>query len=502
MKRPDRGRVLAIGIDGADPALVRRWIEGGALPSLKVLLDQGVWGRVVSPAYAVSEAVWPTFITGSGPLQHGIYSLWPWRPETMDISFLDTNHLAPFWKDLAQEGYAVGVLDVPYAPVVGLPGGVEVAGWGAHELLHRRPESHPPALSAWLREGVGSHPFAHGTVDAAGPQDHKGLSRVVSLCLAGTRQRGALMARLLSERALDLFLAVFTEAHHASHLLWHTVDPTHPAHCREGTGYPAVVAQGLLDIYQEVDRQISRVVDAAGPETTILIFSLRGLRPAEGIPAILDPLFRALGLASLKGWRAKSWSERTRGAFSAIKRAIPSSLKRPYYRLASHSVKISLAQSGMMPAYDWSRTVAFPLPIDHHGSCIRLNLRGREAQGVLAPGQYEEMCQHLEGMLRGLRTEDGAPVVREVLRIARDSGGEPPWHLPDLIVHWDDGASASPLRLRTPPVSARPVGMKFTAQHTTEGFFILRPRLGSPGVLDSVAAEKLHRLLVGALEAR
>ena len=208
MSRSEKPRVLAIGIDGADPTLIRGWIDGGELPSLKVLLERGAWGRVPSSPYAVSEAVWPTFITGSGPLLHGIYHLWPWRPETMDVSFLNTSHLTPFWKDLAQQGHRVGILDVPYAPVIGLPNAVEIAGWGAHELLHRRPEVHPPALAAVLRDSAGSHPFAHGAVDAEGPHDQKGLSRVVSLCLAGARQRGALMARLLSEKALNLFLAV------------------------------------------------------------------------------------------------------------------------------------------------------------------------------------------------------------------------------------------------------------------------------------------------------
>ncbi len=500
MSQSARRRVLAIGIDGAEPTLLRRWIDGGELPSLKALLEHGAWGRVPSPAYVVNEAVWPTFITGTAPLLHGIYHLWPWRPETMDVSFLNTNHLTPFWKDLAHQGHAVGILDVPYASVIGLPNAVEIAGWGEHELLHRRPEVHPPALSSALRDGAGSHPFAHGTVDAEGPQDQNGLSRVVSLCLAGARQRGALMARLLSETVFNLFLAVFSEAHHASHLLWHTVDPAHPAHRGKAMGYPPVVSRGLLEIFREVDRQIGRLVDQVGPETTVLIFSLRGMRAHEGIPTILDPLFRALGLAYVKGWRAQSWPERALGAFSGIKRRLPFSLKRLYYGLASHEVKIRLLQPGMMPAYDWSRTAAFPLPIDHHG-CIRLNLRGREAKGVLDPGRYHETCASLERLLRELKTLDGAPVVKDVLSIARDIGGDPPWHLPDLIIHWKDAASASPLRLMSPPITAHPVGMKFTGQHTAEGFFILRPRPGGSAAPDSVGAEDLHRLLVNALNA-
>jgi predicted AlkP superfamily phosphohydrolase/phosphomutase len=165
---------------------------------------------------------------------------------------------------------------------------------------------------------------------------------------------------------------------------------------------------------------------------------------------------------------------------------------------------LRFVQQGMMPAYDWSRTVAFPLP-DQNGlnltGWIRLNLMGREAQGILNSGKYHETCDRLEAVLRGLRTEGGKPVVKDVLRIARETGGPPPQYLPDLIIHWEDAASASPLRLMSPPITAHLVGMKFTGQHTPEGFFILRPRPGGSAAPDSVGAEDLHRLLVNALNA-
>jgi predicted AlkP superfamily phosphohydrolase/phosphomutase len=307
---------------------------------------------------------------------------------------------------------------------------------------------------------------------------------------------------MLAEVPLDLLLVVFTEVHRASHLLWHTIDPTHPAHLREGAGASSAVTGGLLDIYREVDQQVGRLLEAVGSDTTVLVFSLHGMRAHEGIPTILDPLLRSLGLASVKGWEALSWPERARQVFRAVKQRIPPSLKRLYYRLVSRSVMVRIAQSTLMPAYDWSRTIAFPLPTDQHG-WIRLNLIGREAQGILDPGEYQAVCSNLEGVLRGLRATDGSRVVRDVLRIARETGGAPPQHLPDLIIHWDDAASASPLRLRTPTISARPIGRKFTGQHAPEGYFILRPGPGAGGVMNpggSIAAEDLHQLLLGALE--
>lgn len=494
--------MLAIGIDAAEPSLVRRLIDRRELPFLGALLAQGRYGRVLSAAHIGSGAVWPTFLTGSSPFLHGICSIWPWRPETMGVSRVTCNALVPFWKAVAMRGHAVGVLDVPFAPPVGLRTGIEITNWGAHDWLEGRTEVSPPALRVLVRDGSGLHPFASGAVDAAGPHDCEGLARVRSLCLAGVRQRGALAARMLAEVPLDLLLVVFTEVHRASHLLWHTIDPTHLAHLREGAGASPAVTGGLLDIYREVDQQVGRLLEAVGSDTTVLVFSLHGMRAHEGIPTILDPLLRSLGLASVKRWEALSWPARARQVFRAVKQRIPPSLKRLYYRLVSRSLMVRIAQPTLMPAYDWSRTIAFPLPTDQHG-WIRLNLVGREAQGILDPGEYQAVCSNLEGVLRGLRATDGSRVVRDVLRIARETGGSPPQHLPDLIIHWDDAASASPLRLRTPIISARPIGTKFTGQHAPEGFFILRPGPGARGVINpggSIAAEDLHQILLGTLE--
>jgi len=500
MNRSKRPRVLAIGVDAAEPALVQRLIDRGELPCLQALRERGAWGRVLSPAHIGSGAVWPTFMTGESPSRHGICYDWPWKPETMSVSHLSTDHLTPFWKTLSLEGYAVGVVDIPFAPIVGLPRGIEISEWGAHDFLRGRMEVSPPALLDWVRKSAGPHPFATSVIEALGPHDYPELARAIALFLAGVRERGTLAARLLAEVPVDLLLMVFTEVHRASHLLWHTIDPAHSTHNAEGN--PPVVTRGLLDIYREVDRQIGRLVDAAGPETAVLVFSLHGMRASEGIPTILDPLLQSLGYARVKNWKTRSWPERAHSAFAAIKQRTPLGLKRLYHRVASRSVVMRLVQPGMMPTYDWSRTVAFPLRTDQNG-WIRLNLMGREAQGILNAEKYHETCDHLEAVLRGLTTDGGKPVVKGVLRLAQETGGSPPRSLPDLVIHWEEAASASPLRLMTPPVSALPTGTKFTGQHALDGFFVLRPGpggTGSPGA--SVRAEDLGQLITKALGGR
>jgi hypothetical protein len=173
-------------------------------------------------------------MTGSGPLRHGICYDWPWDPDGMRVAHLTTNHLTPFWKTLALEGYAVGVLDVPYAPIAGMPNGIEISEWGSHDWLLGRLTVSPASRTDWVRARGGVHPFAAGPVDASGPRDARGLRRLAAACLAGVRARGTLAVRLLAEMELDLLLVVFPEIHKSSHLLWHTVDPA------QSPGLPAL----------------------------------------------------------------------------------------------------------------------------------------------------------------------------------------------------------------------------------------------------------------------
>ena len=498
MSRSDRRPVVAVGIDGAEPALVRSLMARGEVPCLRALLERGAWGRVTSPADIGSGAVWPTFMTGSAPRRHGICYDWPWDPDGMRIAHLTTDHLTPFWKTFALEGYAVGVLDVPFAPIAGVPNGIEISEWGSHDWLLGRLTVSPASRTDWVRTHGGVHPFAAGPVDASGPSDARGLRRLADACLAGARARGTLAVRLLAEMELDLLLVVFPEIHKSSHLMWHTVDPAHPAH-----GAAPLDGEGLVEIFREVDRQIGRLVEAAGHEATLLVFSLHGMRAKQGVPAILDPLMRALGLAAGRDAGSRSWPERARHAFVAGKRLAPAPVKRLYHRLAPRALTRRVEHQAFGLDYDWSRTVAFPMPSDQHG-WIRLNLAGRETQGILEPGRYDELCARLEGLLQRLRTVDGQRVVKDIRRLGGNGNGDggPPRTLPDLVLHWEDAAEAAPLRLASPSVEAHPTATKFTGQHAPDGFFVWQGRSGSPTVPDVVAAEDLHRLLHGALKGQ
>jgi len=68
-------RVIAIGLDAADPVLVERWMAEGRLPNLARMRSEGAWGRLRSTvelngqrmeAFS-TEPLWVDFATGCKP---------------------------------------------------------------------------------------------------------------------------------------------------------------------------------------------------------------------------------------------------------------------------------------------------------------------------------------------------------------------------------------------------------------------------------------------------
>jgi predicted AlkP superfamily phosphohydrolase/phosphomutase len=491
--------VLAVGFDSAESTLVRDLIHRGELPVLAGLLDRGTWARVDARADIGNGAVWPTFFTGTEPVEHGIYSGWVWEPRAMACTRPHEGfRKAPFWRSLSERGESVGLLDVPFAPFGGLARGFEVSEWGAHdEVIGRMAVS--PRRAFEIVAAAGPHPFTGVYYGPGRLEDRMLRQRLSSASVAGARLRGELAARLISEAKPALTIVVFTEVHHITHHLWHTVAPEHPFYAdrrfREAEG----VEPGLVDVYREVDRQVGRLIEAAGRDTAVMVFSLHGMGPGPGVPTILEPLLAALGFSRPTHWQGLSWRERGAALFGAAKRRAPASLSTLYQKGLNYRALSRLAQPTMVAPHDWSRTRAFSLPTDLHGY-IRLNLAGRDTKGVVPDRDYTAVCDEITDAMQALETPDGEPLVRNVLRTAED-GGAPPTRIPDLIVHWADAAFGRPARVRagSVEVEAYPVRPDLTGQHTDHGFCVMDDRMldGSGGEL--LAGKDLHRLLLSAI---
>src|SRR4249920_795574 len=66
-------KLVILGFDGMDPALVARWIKEGQLPNLAKLSSQGGLHPLTTTHSPESPTAWASFATGVNPGKHNIY---------------------------------------------------------------------------------------------------------------------------------------------------------------------------------------------------------------------------------------------------------------------------------------------------------------------------------------------------------------------------------------------------------------------------------------------
>ena len=142
---------------------------------------------------------------------------------------------------------------------------------------------------------------------------------------------------------------------------------------------------------------------------------------------------------------------------------------------------------------DRSRRRCFAVPTNANAAGIRLNLVGREPDGLLRPGaECEEFCERLIADLHDLvEPVSGRPLVREVLRCRDLFPGEYAATLPDLLVRWNRDTpitgAASP---KVGRIVREDTTTRRTGDHRPEGLYFLRGPGIEPGVMrEPVRAE-------------
>lgn len=129
-------RVIVLGIDGADPVLLRRFMAEGKLPHFSELEKRGGFVALGTTNPPQSPVAWASFTTGLDPGGHGIFDFIHRDPETMapipSLTSLDSSGRPvlmrrgrPFWGYLSDHGIPVRMIKIAANyPATDLPGEV------------------------------------------------------------------------------------------------------------------------------------------------------------------------------------------------------------------------------------------------------------------------------------------------------------------------------------------------------------------------------------------
>jgi predicted AlkP superfamily phosphohydrolase/phosphomutase len=441
--------IILIGLDSADPDLILKWSSEGYLPAISSLIKRGCWGKLKSTADISSGSLWPTFFTGTSPAKHGCYfGHMQLKSGTYRIYKRDADQIKrnPFWLWLSRAGKRVAICDIPQTyPIEGL-NGIQITGWGV-ESPHWKLSSWPPELIGDLISRIGTHPLSRWyQTKPEKMSDYKDLYQKLIL---GIARKGLITSSLLEGGPWDFFLMMYSEPHWAGHLLWHLLDVKHSAYSHE-------IARGLKDvirnIYAKIDSNISKLIETF-PDSTFLIFSPAGIENNHSGIHLLPDILKRLGIMgrnSGSGHRFglisvavekisrlmphNRWGPYT---LKKLEELIPSELIEVTKRVVPENMWANMARLLLTLGNEWRWSRAFCVPNDFSGA-IRINLRGREPNGIVEPGQeYDKLCDELIRELKSLvNPDDGGKAVNEVLRVDKLYQGENIRDLPDLLVVW------------------------------------------------------------------
>jgi predicted AlkP superfamily phosphohydrolase/phosphomutase len=443
-------KLVLIALDAADSSLVREWASQGYLPTFASLLESGVVIPVATPIAVLEGGIWPTLLTSSSPAAHGMYSFQTVKPGSYDIELgmgADRLPTPPFWSHMSRAGKRVAVIDAPFArPLEGL-NGVQITNWGTHDAWCWPRSSAPTGLIDDVVKRFGEHPVPYCDAPNRSLADYEALRTGL---LAGVEQKTTLLRHFLAQENWDFFLGVFAESHCAGHQFWHFMDPSHPRYVASA---PPRLRSAIRDVYGAIDTGLAALLKDLAPEVPVLILLSHGMGPFYAGAHLLEAVLDRMGLSgaaespnvpgrdsyAIGGLRGLTWNLR-RFLPARMRWAIKAWLPGPMEGLWSltHPAP-NLWRPGMR---------AFVLPSNNMTGAIRINLKGREPFGMVAPGdEYESLCEELTTRLLELENPDtGRSAVQWVRRARELYQGPRLQDMPDLFVEWDHTAPISALR--------------------------------------------------------
>jgi len=284
----------------------------------------------------------------------------------------------------------------------------------------------------------------------------------------------------------SLTMIVFSESDTIGHHYWRDHDPKSPRH-DEAASFER--REALTRVYQSLDRACGELRSAVGPDVLCVVMSDHGMGGASDKIVHLNRYLAERGLLRRRTGPGRFIDRSAKQLRDIALAWLPSSVAQQVFRRA-RAAAAELESRARFGGFDWHHTLAFSEEANTNPG-VWINLEGREAEGCVAPEDYEAVRDRVIAALLAWRLPSGDPVVARAVRREEIHRGPHVERAPDIIVElaldagyglslvptpWseggDQGVGIPSLRILQSDDAAGGRGRGMNGTHRNEGIWI------------------------------
>ncbi|MDQ8209479.1 alkaline phosphatase family protein [Coraliomargarita sp. SDUM461003] len=287
-------KLLLVGWDSADWAMIRPLLDAGKLPALKRVIEGGCSGNLLTLQPVYSPMLWTSIATGKYAFKHGIYGFTEPDPQQGGIRPITSlgRKTKAFWNILSQSGLRCNVVGWwPSFPAEPIQGAMVANSFGEEpksiDSFHPlRPGAvHPPELAEEMAElrvapdeitGSMILPFIPDAAKIDWKKDKRMLSLRLQLAKAASMQAAA--THLMATTEWDLTAVYFEMIDH----LGHHFMSYHPPQQQHVSDEDFALYQHVMEgAYRFQDMMLQAQIEQAGENCTVMVLSDHGFHSGE-----------------------------------------------------------------------------------------------------------------------------------------------------------------------------------------------------------------------------
>ena len=407
-------RGVVLGLDGVAWHLLEPLIHAGAMPRLRQLREIGASGTLRSTIPPYTAPAWTSAFTGVNPGRHGVFGFFRGNLQR-DLQLLHGGMIksATLWEVANDQGASVGVYNVPvtYPPVA-------LNGWMVSGMMtpHHPPQpasgfTWPPSIEHELNQLI---PGYVPDLSADFQVDWQDRTLCEEALLTLDQRRRALQ-HLLTSRPTDVVFAVIEVPDRIQHVYYGYMDPSDASY---ESHQAREIQPHIVECFRLIDEIIGLAHDYAGRDGALIICSDHGFTKWE-MTVHLNALLAEWGFLELHR------------ADTLLRRARRSWLGPPLRQLIPSTIIKRVKQQRTTSAVNWTQTRAFASPKTYQ--MLFLNMKGREAFGIVGPNEVEHVKDEIVKRFHALRNPAGEAFDVRVWKSQEAYWGDEIRDAPDIV---------------------------------------------------------------------